>query len=219
MIEARLSRTRFASRPSLLFVLFITMHEPIVRRSLLATLATTVILAGLGSSSHANDWLTRPSRYTHDPASGYRVHQYAPDPVVVHTPDPTRSVYSQSRSTLQVGGSASYYHRVQQYGQPVQPYGQWRFPYRPFSVPYGQWGPQPMATPYWGWGGGFPGSGFPGSGFPGGGFPGAGFGAGAALGGPFGPWGVVNGSGMPWLDGGYNERRPKPFDGVPFGAP
>ena len=94
----------------------------------------------------------------------------------------------------------------------MRPYGDWRFPYRPVSVPYQQWGPQPV-FPGYGWPGGF------GGGF-GGGFPGGfGGGWGAGLGGPFGPWGVVNGSGMPWLDGGYSERRAKPFDGVPFGAP
>lgn len=171
----------------------------------LGLLSVALVLTGTVNAP-ANDWLTRPSRYTHDPVSGYRVHQYAPDPVVVHTPDPTRSVYSHSRSTLQVGGSASYYHRVQQYGAPVRPYGEWRYPYRPFSVPYQQWGPQPFIAPGYGWGGGWGGGGW------GGGSP-------WGNGGPFGQWGVVNGSGMPWLDGSYNERRAKPFDGVPFGAP
>ncbi len=150
----------------------------------------------------ANDWIVRPSRYTHDPVSGYRVNRFAPEPVVYHTPDPSRSVYSHSRSTLQVGDTASNYHRVTQYGAPIRPYGEWRFPYRPFSTPYPNWGPQPWGAPGWG---------APGWGWGGGGFGG--------IGSPFGPNGVVNGSGFPWNDGWYPDRRSKPFDGVPFGAP
>ena len=145
------------------------------------------------SSAQAIDWIAAPSRFTHDPRSGQRVWQFASPPTVYHDPPLSRSVYRQSRSSLQVGDSADHYHVVDRYGEEVRPYGEWRFPYRPFSVPYSEWGPQP--------GGGFgPAYGF-----------GGGFGAGGAggVGSPYGPYGAVNGSGFPppWNDGSYPDVR------------
>ena len=57
-------------------------------------------------------------------------------------PDFVRSGFRSTRSSLQAGFSTDHYHVTEQWGQPVQPYGEWRYPNRPFSVPYGQWGPQ-----------------------------------------------------------------------------
>jgi len=89
------------------------------------------------------DWTTAPSTYTHD-SQGQRVDQYALplEPVSNERADFVRSGFRHTRSSLQVGFSADHYHQTEQWGQPVQPYGEWRYPNRPFSVPYGQWGPQ-----------------------------------------------------------------------------
>ncbi len=91
----------------------------------------------------AMDWTTLPSTYTHD-QQGQRVDQYALEvaPQSTEQPDFVRSGYRHTRSTLQAGFSSDNYHVTEQWGQPVRPYGEWRYPNRPFSVPYGQWGPQ-----------------------------------------------------------------------------
>jgi len=89
------------------------------------------------------DWTTMASTYSHD-QSGQRVDQYAEavEPQSMERPDFVRSGYRHTRSTLQAGFSADHYHQTETWGQPVRPYGEWRYPNRPFSVPYGQWGPQ-----------------------------------------------------------------------------
>ena len=89
------------------------------------------------------DWTTMASTYSHD-ATGQRVDQYAQtvEPQSMERPDFVRSGYRHTRSTLQAGFSADHYHQTESWGQPVRPYGEWRYPNRPFSVPYGQWGPQ-----------------------------------------------------------------------------
>ncbi len=91
----------------------------------------------------AADWTTMASTYTHD-HQGQRVDQYAMEvePQSNERPDFVKSGFRSSRSSLQVGFSADHYHTTEQWGQPVRPYGEWRYPNRPFSVPYGQWGPQ-----------------------------------------------------------------------------
>lgn len=95
------------------------------------------------SKSVAADWTTVASTYTHD-QQGQRVDQYAMavEPQSNERPDFVKSGFRSSRSSLQVGFSADHYHTTEQWGQPVRPYGEWRYPNRPFSVPYGQWGPQ-----------------------------------------------------------------------------
>ncbi len=146
------------------------------------------LVAFAAAQVSAADWIAAPSRFTHDPATGCRTHQFAQIPPVYHTPDPGRSAYRHSRSSLQIGDSIDQYHVVEEYGRPVRPYGEWRFPFRPFSVPYHLWGP-----PYGGFGfGGFPFGFNNGNGF-----------------GPFGPGGVVNGAGFPppWNDGSYPDVR------------
>ncbi len=146
----------------------------------------SAILIGWVSSTSAGDWLTAPSYYTHDPVSHERVTQYTPiGPFYTYGQSTfARSGYRNSRSSLQVGTSADNYHTTEQWGPPVQPYGEWRFPNRPYSVPYGQWGPQYYGGYPWGlygpgigggYGGGGYGGGYGGGGYPGGGnFPGQG---------------------------------------------
>lgn len=107
----------------------------------IATLVLTVIT--LSPLANAADWLTLPSRFSHNPATGERVAQYTkiqgpslPQPANFRT-----SGYTHTRSSLNYGQSADNYHRVEQWGDPVRPYGEWRFPYRPYSTPYPNWGP------------------------------------------------------------------------------
>lgn len=111
----------------------------------LATLAVLACCALLfNCDARADDWMTWASTYTHEPATGQRVDQFA------HPVQPTaqrdssfqRSGYRNYRSTLQGGNSADNIHIVEQWGAPVVPYEQWRFPYRPYGTPYDAWGPQ-----------------------------------------------------------------------------
>lgn len=91
--------------------------------------------------------MTWASTYTHDPASGQRIDQYAL-PAEAYGPSRNavqRSGYRHYRSTLQAGLSSDNLHIVEQWGKQVIPYEQWRFPYRPYGVPYDAWGPP---TPY-----------------------------------------------------------------------
>ena len=184
-----------------------------IGRMLLPTLHVLLLVGVVPQTVEADDWLTRPSRYTHSSRTGYRVNQYQPVAPVYHTPNPNRSVYRSVRSSLQVGDSADYYHFVDQYGEPVRPYGEWRFPYRPFSTPYPNWGPQP-------YGGGF-GFGYP---VPSGGVGGIGGGGiGGGIGSPYGPYGVINGAGFPppWTNGYYPDvtRQLTPPQPLPGPAP
>ncbi|MBC8350981.1 MAG: hypothetical protein H8E66_03285 [Planctomycetes bacterium] len=130
------------------------------------------------ASTCAADWITAPSYYTHDPTSGERVTQYSPiGPFYTYSQSSfSRSGYRNTRSSLQVGGSADHYHTTEQWGKPIQPYGEWRHPYRPYSVPYGAWGPQfyggyPLGRGRGGFGPGYGGGGLPGGGI---GLPGQG---------------------------------------------
>jgi len=182
---------------------------------------------GSGVASAA-DWLTLPSTYTHDPATGNRVNQFAQ----VDAPpmnDQSRLItsgYTHYRSTIQVGQSADNYHRVDQWGPPVRPYGEWLFPYRPFGSPYEAWG-APFAGLNLGFGGGFngvnvfppgavgpgqggfpPQGGFPGQGFPGQGwFPGNGGIPGQPIN-PYPPGGAF--PNPPWFDGFHPDYPVRP---------
>lgn len=91
----------------------------------------------------AADWLTLPSTYTHHPATGARVEQYAQvaAPAAPQVSNFRSSGYTHTRSSIAYGQSADNYHRVEAWGDPVRPYGEWRFPNRPFSTPYPNWGP------------------------------------------------------------------------------
>lgn len=104
-----------------------------------------LVLAVLSLSplAQAADWLTLPSRYSHNPSTGQRVSQYSKiqAPSVPQPSNFRTSGYTHTRSSLNYGQSADNYHRVEQWGDPVRPYGEWRFPYRPYSTPYPNWGP------------------------------------------------------------------------------
>jgi hypothetical protein len=113
-----------------------------MRNLLIVQLLIVFSVIVVSQASMAADWLVLPSQYTHDPATGLRVSQYAPTPTPTGplATDFRSSGYTHLRSSLNFGQSADNYHRVQQWGPPVQPYGEWRFPNRPYSVPYSQWG-------------------------------------------------------------------------------
>ena len=123
-------------------------------------------LTSLCNAARADDWMTWPSSYTHEPNRGQRIDQYAlpVQPVVPHDPSFQRSGYRHYRSTLQGGNSADNMHVVEQWGAPVVPYEQWRFPFRPYGVPYDAWGPQ---APYGIINGNFNANFGPGIGYPG----------------------------------------------------
>ncbi len=93
----------------------------------------------------ATDWIAAPSYYTHDPQTGERISQFAPNPPVYlrpGRPDYVESGFRHRQSVIRdPRGSADRLHITEQWGRPVRPYGEWRFPYRPYSVPYPLWGP------------------------------------------------------------------------------
>ncbi len=107
-----------------------------------ATLTWTMVL--ISNVVRADDWMTWPSTYTHEPVHGQRVDQYAQpvQPIAQRDPSFQRSGYRNYRSTLQGAYSADNMHIVEQWGAPVVPYEQWRFPFRPYGTPYDAWGPQ-----------------------------------------------------------------------------
>lgn len=184
-------------------------------------LMTTLFLAWPtpAATAQVGDWMTAASYYTHDPGTMKRVHQYAPDPKVIHTPDPSVSVYRHQRSNLRVDGSIDQYHKVYRTGGVVRPYGEWQRPFRPYSVPFSDWAygspyghlanpprtnpnlPPTLLLP--GYGPGYPGPGYPGPGYPGPGYPGPGPGA-PYPGGPF-PGGPAPGAPFP---GGSSGTTP-----------
>jgi hypothetical protein len=96
----------------------------------------------VASLAAAEDWLTRPGRFSHDDY-GARVTQYAPiaAPAVPSASNFISSGYTHTTSSLNFGGSSDNYHQVEEWGAPVRPYGEWQFPYRPFSTPYSNWAP------------------------------------------------------------------------------
>lgn len=116
------------------------MFQTIFRCSILS-IVTLLVIAFDSSEASAQmcNWMTAGSYYTHNPMTQERVHQYAPDPKVIHTPDPSISTYRHQRSSLVVDGSMDQYHKVYRTGGNVRPYGEWQHPYRPYSVPYSDW--------------------------------------------------------------------------------
>ena len=126
-----------------------------MRRHLLLAIASWVIVAS--SMTAQASWVFRRSSYTHDPASGERVAQYAPKETRYVRTDPTyqQSVYLHNRSTLHVGQSADRMHMVESWGkgESIRPYGEWEYPYRAGATPYGPWGnPRgPWTTPHGAW--------------------------------------------------------------------
>lgn len=122
-------------------------------------LVLVVALAATGPahSASAESWIFRTSSYTHDPATGNRVNQFASEKTAYVRTDPTyqESVYRHSRSGFEVGGTYDYMHTVETWGQGenIRPYGEWLFPYRAGATPFGPWGnPQgPWTTPFGSW--------------------------------------------------------------------
>ncbi|MBB3208373.1 hypothetical protein FHS27_004201 [Rhodopirellula rubra] len=170
------------------------------------------VFAGSVFESVSADWLTLPSRFTHDVLTGERVAQFAPvePPSTAVMPPLRTSGYTHYRSSLAYGQSADNYHQVEQWGDPVRPYGEWRFPYRPYSTPYPNWG-APYAglsfnNIYPGFGQGY-GGGIAPVGPGGGGNPGN-PGNGGGAGNPYGP----QRPGQQW-------RRPNPAAGTDGFAP
>jgi hypothetical protein len=123
-------------------------------------LVLVIVFAAISSPRAAvaeTSWIFRASYFTHDPATGHRVNQFAPEkPAYVRT-DPTyqESVYRHSRSGFRVGDSFDFLHTVETWGQGenIRPYGEWLFPYRAGATPFGPWGnPQgPWTTPFGSW--------------------------------------------------------------------
>jgi hypothetical protein len=151
-----------------------------MRRQLVLAAAVAIALGGL-RAARADDWIFLPSYYTHDPATGQRVAQFAPvvTPCVEIDPTYQRSGYVHNESTLQVGDSAVHTHIVETWGQGtnIRPYDEWLYPYRPGATPY---------NPGWGSGG-----------------PGA-----NASGGVMGPYGPGAGPYSPWMASPYGQPNP-----------
>lgn len=126
-----------------------------MRRHLLIP-AATVALFVVVASAKAN-WIFYPSHYSHDPATGQRVVQYARAETPLATIDPTyqQSVYRHNRSSLRIGNSADHLHVVETWGkgESIRPYGEWLYPFREGATPYGPWGnPQgPWTDPFGAW--------------------------------------------------------------------
>jgi hypothetical protein len=177
-----------------------------------------------------DSWIFRQGRYTHDPATGARVAQYAMKPPIEPLDDPrlVTSGYSRSRSVLRgADGSADTYYRVTSYGNGRGGLdAEWeRFhdAWRGSTIAGGSY----QMYPGFGYGGfGYGGSGnggyWPGNGGPG---PGPGPGPGGPNYGPPGYrstapfWGFGPGYGQPDAgrldpDGadGYREQRPRTPD-------
>jgi len=125
---------------------------------------TTLVLCFVSVMAEAGEWITAPSFYTHNPATGKRVNQYEPiGPFyLTQSSNYLRSGFRHTRSSLRVGDSADNLFIVEEWGRPVRPFGEWQFPYRPYAVPYSQWGP-----PYAGFGARYYGNGHGGPGQPG----------------------------------------------------
>jgi len=109
-------------------------------------LVRAVFYAALLSSSAkaaGSSWVFRPSYYSHNPASGERAIQYAPEDPAYFRIDPTyqQSAYRHVQDTIAVGDSSDHLHIVETWGrgEEIRPYGEWLFPYRPGATPYGSW--------------------------------------------------------------------------------
>ncbi|MDA7951830.1 MAG: hypothetical protein MPJ24_10125 [Pirellulaceae bacterium] len=140
------------------------MSSFVTRRSSKKILLGVVVCATFSllpaKKGYAIDWITAPSTYTHNKATGQRVTQYEPiGPFAIHRRDNyLQSGYRHLRSSIQLpDGGYDHFHVLEEWGRPVRPYGEWRFPYRPYAVPYDQWGPpfgglgRPQHSPYYGY--------------------------------------------------------------------
>lgn len=80
----------------------------------------TIVLTLTAANSFAaeGDWVFAPGDYTHDPYTGQRVTQFAPDAVAVYPfgRNYQRSGYRYSNSTLRIGNSVDRYSTVETWG-------------------------------------------------------------------------------------------------------
>ena len=128
-----------------------------MRRHLVLVVAAAAIAPVMVARARADSWIFRRSSFTHDPATGDRVVQYARPETPYVWGDATyrQSAYRHQRSTIRVGGSADHTHIVETWGagETIRPYGEWQRPYRAGATPYGPWGnPRgPWTTPFGSW--------------------------------------------------------------------
>ena len=122
----------------------------------LALAAVLAATAPAYAAAEEDDWVFRPSYYSHSVKTGQRVVQYkAPKPALVYA-DPTyqESAYRHNHVAITVGGE-DHLHVVQTWGrgESIRPYGEWEFPFRAGATPYGPWGnPQgPWTLPFDSW--------------------------------------------------------------------
>jgi len=119
--------------------------------------AAAVILWSAAAASAQAGWIFLPSSFSHDPASGQRVVQFAPAETAWARIDTTyqQSAFRHNRNAIHIGDSYDYFHIVETWGagESIRPYGEWEYPYRPGATPYGPWGnPQgPWTTPFGAW--------------------------------------------------------------------
>ena len=128
-----------------------------MRRHLALVVALSAIGLVVARRAEATSWIFRRSSYTHDPATGDQVAQFAPPKTPYVRGDATyrQSAYRHHRSSIRAGGSADRMHVVETWGagEAIRPYGEWQRPFREGATPYGPWGnPQgPWTTPFGSW--------------------------------------------------------------------
>jgi len=81
-------------------------------------LTIVVILTATNSLAGEGNWLFMPGDYTHDPYTGKRVTQFAPDPTAYYAfgRNYQKSGYRYNNSTLRIGNSADRYSTVETWG-------------------------------------------------------------------------------------------------------
>ena len=128
-----------------------------MKRHLVMAIALPAFALTSALPASAQSWLFNRSTFSHDPATGARVNQYAAKRVAYVPADGTylQSGYRHMRFGLRAGGSADRLHVVQTWGagEAIRPYGEWQFPFRAGATPYGPWGNSqgPWTMPYDSW--------------------------------------------------------------------
>jgi len=128
-----------------------------MKRHLVCAVALSALAPALADRAEATSWIFRRSSFTHDPATGDRVAQFAPKTTPYVRGDETyrQSAYRHHRSTIQAGGSADRIHIVETWGEgeSIRPYGEWLRPFREGATPYGPWGNPngPWTLPFDSW--------------------------------------------------------------------
>ncbi len=127
-----------------------------MRRHLVTLAAAVAVVAATTITAEAA-WIFSPSHYSHDPATGQRVVQYAKAATPFATVDPSYelSVYRHNHMAIRVGNSSDHLHVVETWGKgdSIRPYGEWLYPFREGATPFGPWGnPQgPWTDPFGAW--------------------------------------------------------------------